>query len=103
MENVVKNAEDIYELRNKIINEIKKAETKQSEELEQSEQFEEDDKIDFNWIRGSKGDLEKIKKLVSKAKIFNITVDGNYKAIIYPSKLETFLNMILKTEKQNQK
>ena len=59
---MIKNAEDIYELRDKIINKIKKAgkeKTEQTEETEKGEKFEdEDDEIDLNWMQGSKDELK---------------------------------------------
>ena len=95
MENVIKNAEDIYKLRNKIINEIEKTEdTKEAEETK--------DDINFGWLYGSKNNLEKLEKLVSDLKQFNITIDGEYVAEIYPSRLTKILKDILDGEIDNK-
>ena len=85
----MKNATELKELRNKIINKIKKAKIKDTDNTDDTDDTE-DYKTDLNWIHGSKDELEKLKKMVSEVTTFNIEIDGEYAARIYPLYLKKF-------------
>ena len=60
MNNVAKNAEDIYRLRNKRINEIKRARKKQAKEDDEDEEDGEDEEPDLTWTHKPYNEVEKL-------------------------------------------
>ena len=101
MENVIKNVTELYELRNKIVNEIKKAKKKDTDNIDDTDDTE-DYKTDLSWIHGSKDELEKLKKMVSEVTTFNIKIDGEYVARTYPLYLKKVLEIILEGKINNK-
>ena len=91
MNNVIKNAKDLYKFREKIINEIKK--------VRESEEFEE------RRVRkhGSKDELKDLAGKVSVAKVFKLEKNKKFIKRIDPSKLSMFLSDVLKGEINNIK
>ena len=96
MEIVIKNAEDLYNFREKIINEIKeseKGETEETEEIEETEESEEsEDDTDFSWLHGSKNESRKLwNDAIDIKKVFNLRKDGKFIKKINPVNLQIFL------------
>ena len=91
MNNVIKNAKDLYKFREKIINEIKK--------VRESEEFGE------RRVRkhGSKDELKDLAGKVSVAKVFKLEKNKKFIKRIDPSKLSMFLSDVLKGEINNIK
>ena len=113
MQYVVKNGKDIYEIRNVIINEIKRAlkeQTERDEKTEETEKYEEaeedeqseGDNIDLNWIYGSKDQLKELIKKVFAFKEFNFNKNKEFIKKIKPNTLQVFLRDILKDKITNK-
>ena len=113
MQYVVKNGKDIYEIRNVIINEIKRAlkeQTERDEKTEETEKYEETeedeqnegDNIDLNWIYGSKDQLKELIKKVFAIKEFNFNKNKEFIKKIKPNTLQVFLRDILKGKITNK-
>ena len=94
MKNVSKNAKDIYDFRNKIINSIKK-------EMEETKS-DSDEKIEqpnFDWLHRPKEELEDLMKKIEDDK----DLDGEHRIKNIKTDVLKFLNAIMAGKVNNKK